>query len=140
MTISCETPDAVIRYTTDGTEPTSSHGAIVTGPIPITTTTCLRAAAFKNGWLASNVDTQTYVFVAHAAKLSQADADKLVQDLLQTGETQWSEIQSSIKESIRAGLKNLDIGSRAEIIALKGEVTKLKKRVSELEKAQTKAE
>lgn len=61
----CSTPDAVIRYTTDTTEPTETNGQVYNsaGPIPITKTTCLRAAAFKTGWLPSNVDTQTYLFL-----------------------------------------------------------------------------
>lgn len=63
--IYCSTPDAVIRYTTDTTEPTETNGQLYQPdhPISISRTTCLRAAAFKTGWLASNVDTQTYLFV-----------------------------------------------------------------------------
>jgi len=63
--ISCSTPGAVIRYTTDTSEPTASHGAIYdpASPIVIAQTTCLRAAAFKDGFLSSNIDTQTYLFL-----------------------------------------------------------------------------
>ncbi|HOL88382.1 MAG TPA: lamin tail domain-containing protein [Anaerohalosphaeraceae bacterium] len=61
----CSTLDAVIRYTTDTTEPTETNGQVYNpaSPIQITKTTCLRAAAFKTGWLPSNVDTQTYLFL-----------------------------------------------------------------------------
>jgi hypothetical protein len=61
----CTTPDAVIRYTTDTTEPTETNGQTYNpaNPILINRTTCLRAAAFKAGWLPSNVDTQTYLFL-----------------------------------------------------------------------------
>ncbi len=58
------TPDAEIRYTTDGSEPTATTGMVYTGPIGISTTTVIRAAAFKSNWQPSNVDTQTYVFAA----------------------------------------------------------------------------
>ena len=63
VTIHCETEGAVIHYTTDGTTPTDVHGNVYTGPIPIHTTTCLRAVAHKPGWIASDVDTQTYIFL-----------------------------------------------------------------------------
>ena len=63
VTITTETADAVIRYTTDGSTPTATHGTVYTGPITISTTTPLRAAAFKEGFLPTNVDTQTYIFL-----------------------------------------------------------------------------
>lgn len=63
VVITCETDGANIRYTTDGSAPTEfSNGADYSGPINITTTTCLRAAAFKTGWMQSDVDTQSYIF------------------------------------------------------------------------------
>lgn len=63
--ISCSTPDAVIRYTTNTSEPTATTGIVYNpaNPIVISQTTCLRAAAFKAGHLPSNVDTQTYLFL-----------------------------------------------------------------------------
>ncbi|MEK0449741.1 MAG: hypothetical protein RL088_2009 [Verrucomicrobiota bacterium] len=62
--ISCATPGAIIRYTTDTTEPTETTGNVYTSPLTFSTTTVLRAAAFRPGWIPSNVDTQTYVFTA----------------------------------------------------------------------------
>ncbi|MDP6637593.1 MAG: lamin tail domain-containing protein, partial [Phycisphaerae bacterium] len=61
--ISCDTDGAVIRYTLDGSTPTSSTGTIYSVPINVSGTTTLRAAAFKNGYEPSNVDTQTYIFI-----------------------------------------------------------------------------
>ena len=63
VSISTETQDAVIRYTLDCTEPTMTNGFTFTDPITITTTTCLRARAFKTDYLSSNIDSQTYVFL-----------------------------------------------------------------------------
>ncbi|MHC4740619.1 MAG: lamin tail domain-containing protein [Planctomycetota bacterium] len=62
--LSTETPGATIRYTTDGSAPSDSRGEVYVpgNAIHITTTTCLRAAAFKFGWVPSNIDTQTYIF------------------------------------------------------------------------------
>jgi hypothetical protein len=68
--ITTETPDAVIRYTTDGSTPTTTHGQIFNpaSPITISTTTCLRAMAYKSGWKSTNVDTQTYIFLDDVIK------------------------------------------------------------------------
>jgi hypothetical protein len=63
--IASPTTDAVIRYTTDGSPPTATTGLVFNPANPplITTTTTLRAAAFKTGWTPTNVDTQTYIFL-----------------------------------------------------------------------------
>lgn len=60
--ITTGTPDAQIRYTTDGSPPTASSGNVYATPIQIGATTVLRAAAFKDGFAPTNVDTQTYIF------------------------------------------------------------------------------
>ena len=61
--ITTKTDGAEIRYTTDGTPPTATTGTVYTGPILIDQTTNLRAAAYKPGYISSNVDTQTYLFL-----------------------------------------------------------------------------
>ncbi len=61
--ITTTTEGASIRYTTDASVPTETSGTTYTGPLTITTTTILRAAAFKAGFDPSNVDTQTYIFL-----------------------------------------------------------------------------
>jgi hypothetical protein len=63
VTITTETQGATIHYTTDGSTPSEADGNDYTGPIPVNTTTCLRAMAFKPGWISTNVDTQTYIFL-----------------------------------------------------------------------------
>ncbi len=60
--ISTATGGVQIRYTTNGDAPTATTGTLYTGPITISATTVLRAAAFKTGYVPSNVDTQTYIF------------------------------------------------------------------------------
>jgi hypothetical protein len=66
--IVCNTEGSEIRYSLDGSTPTETTGMVYTGPIPITTTTILRAAAFKKDHDSSNVDTQTYLFLADVLK------------------------------------------------------------------------
>jgi hypothetical protein len=63
VTITTETQGATICYTTDGSTPTETHGRIYSGPISVSTTTCLRAMAYEPGLSPTNVDTQTYVFL-----------------------------------------------------------------------------
>ena len=63
LTITSLTPDAEIRYTTDGSEPTTTNGFDYSNPINISATTTIRAAAFKEGFIETNVDTHTYFFL-----------------------------------------------------------------------------
>ncbi|HNY27602.1 MAG TPA: lamin tail domain-containing protein [Candidatus Sumerlaeota bacterium] len=63
LTITCDTPGAAIYYTTDGSEPTLVSTPY-TAPITIDKTTVLRARAILTGWRASNVDTQSYIFLS----------------------------------------------------------------------------
>lgn len=67
VAITTLTPGAEIRYTLDGTKPTASTGTLYTGPINVTSTTVIRAAAFLAGAAPSNVDTHTYVFASSVA-------------------------------------------------------------------------
>ncbi len=46
-------PDALIRYTLDGSAPDSLHGEIYKGPIPLDKTTTFKARAYKDGWFGS---------------------------------------------------------------------------------------
>lgn len=63
VAITTATPGATIRYTTDGSTPTTTHGTVYTSPLNLSKTTVLRAAAFKANFAASDVDTQTYLFL-----------------------------------------------------------------------------
>ena len=64
VAITTLTENASIYYTTDCSVPSTSNGALYTTAIPITNTTVLRAAAFRPGYKATDVDTHTYVFPA----------------------------------------------------------------------------
>ncbi len=73
VSILTQTPGAVIRYTTNGSAPTENFGFIYEGPINVDETTTLRAAAFLEGYLPTNVDTQTYLFLDDV--VTQQDMD-----------------------------------------------------------------
>ncbi len=69
LTITCPTPGIRLLYTTDGREPsegsifTGPIGQVYTGPIPIATTTSLRARAFLSRQQPSPAAAQTYLFL-----------------------------------------------------------------------------
>ncbi len=77
VTISCDTPDAVIYYTTNGSEPylaatgrPSPQASVYSQPMPVSKTTCLRAVATRVGWLPSRTRTQTYLFLVDVIRQS----------------------------------------------------------------------
>jgi len=61
--VATTTNGATIKYTLDGTEPSLFHSNTYSGPVHVSTTTCLRAMALKEGYRPSNVDTHTYIFL-----------------------------------------------------------------------------
>jgi hypothetical protein len=68
VTITTATPGAILRYTTDGSEPTLTTGLVVGGPIPVTASLALRARAFKDGMIPSSTTTRTYLINEIAAR------------------------------------------------------------------------
>ena len=73
VAILCDTPDATMYYTTDGSAPYQLGGRVPSGipyskPIRIAKTTCLRAAAVRQNWLPSDIVTQTYIFLQNVVK------------------------------------------------------------------------
>jgi polyhydroxyalkanoate synthesis regulator phasin len=67
------------------------------------------------------------------AKMSKEDARKLREDLLANGERQWTQMQESVSEAFKKGLKSLDIGSKSEVQRLTERVDNLEKRLVLLE-------
>lgn len=63
VTLSSSSPAAAIRYTTDGSAPTVEHGSLYDGPITVATTTTLRAAAFQENRVPSEVVTNSFLFL-----------------------------------------------------------------------------
>ena len=73
VNVTSETLGSTIVYTTDGSAPTLENGTAVaptsaeaagSAAITIGETTVLRTAAFKDGLLPTNTDTQSYIFLA----------------------------------------------------------------------------
>lgn len=76
-TITCATADAVIRYTTDGTEP-SETSTVYTAPVTINATTTLKAKAWKTGMEASLMAAATYNFPSEVANIAAFKAANTV--------------------------------------------------------------
>ncbi|KAA1261226.1 CotH protein [Rubripirellula obstinata] len=63
VALSTPTPGATIRFTTDGSEPSATNGTLYSGPIPITSTTTLRAIGTKQDFFSRPSVTRTYLFL-----------------------------------------------------------------------------
>ncbi len=64
VTISTSTGGATIRYTTDGSTPSETHGTVYSAPVTISATTTLQAIAYESGWSDSPVASGTYLLTA----------------------------------------------------------------------------
>ena len=67
VTISTATSGASIRYTTDGSTPTETAGTLYTGAITVSSTTTVKALAYKSGYSDSSVASATYTILPVAA-------------------------------------------------------------------------
>lgn len=69
VTISTPTAGATIHYTTDGSPPVDAAGSptatamLYNGPIPLSRTSVVRAAAIKSGFAPTPIETRTYVLL-----------------------------------------------------------------------------
>jgi len=70
VTLTTNTPNAVIRYTLNGAPPSETEGQTYEAPISITGTTTLRAMAYAPDFLPTPVQTQTYIFPAQVIRQS----------------------------------------------------------------------
>ncbi|MCP5526021.1 MAG: lamin tail domain-containing protein [Verrucomicrobiales bacterium] len=62
LSLHCATEGAQIRFTVDGSTPGPDHGQEYTGPFTLVRQVSVRAAAFREGHLPSEVATHTYYF------------------------------------------------------------------------------
>jgi Lamin Tail Domain/CotH kinase protein/Chitobiase/beta-hexosaminidase C-terminal domain/PA14 domain len=70
LSITSATANATIIYTTNGSVPSLTNGVTYATPLPISRTTVIRAAAFKDGFQPSDVDTHSYIFVGDVVRQS----------------------------------------------------------------------
>jgi len=60
VAITTSTPGAAIRYTTDGSTPTGTHGTVYAEPVPIAASLTLKAVGVLAGWADSPVTSGDY--------------------------------------------------------------------------------
>jgi len=68
VTITCTSEGASIRYTTDGTTPTSTNGTLYAGPFNLSGTTTVKAVAYKMDMKNSNITSSIIKFSDNLAK------------------------------------------------------------------------
>lgn len=66
-------------------------------------------------------------------KLSREEGQRLADELVQSGEKQWSNLEERILDTVRNGIDRLDIGRRTELEALQERVENVEKRIAFLE-------
>jgi polyhydroxyalkanoate synthesis regulator phasin len=66
-------------------------------------------------------------------KLSKEDAQKLAKELVETGENQWQELETTVTQNVRKGLEALGVSNKQAIEALEKRVASLEKRITVLE-------
>lgn len=72
VTLTTTSSGASIRYTTDGTDPSSTVGKFYGGPISISVNTTLRSIAYGSGYTDSQVVQQTFIINCETPVLSPA--------------------------------------------------------------------
>lgn len=77
VTISCATPGAIIRYTTDGIDPTESS-PVYSGPVLVDRTLTLKAKAWKTGLPPSGVKSALYIIPGRISEAKVQPNDSLV--------------------------------------------------------------
>jgi unsaturated rhamnogalacturonyl hydrolase len=77
VTLSSATAGATVRYTTDGSAPSTTAGTIYSGPISIARTTTLKAIAYSSGLAPSPVATATYTVSSTPPPTVKLEAENL---------------------------------------------------------------
>ncbi len=71
VTIGTTTAGATIRYTTDGTDPTSTTGTVYSSAVSVKNTQTLKAIAYRSGWTSSTVSSALYTILRYVYAANQ---------------------------------------------------------------------
>lgn len=96
VTISCSTSGATIRYTKDGSDPTSSSPKY-TAPFTVSATTTVKARAFKSGMADSSVASATFTYGATTSTAVPVPHSWLVEKGLAASNASASTFESAAK-------------------------------------------
>ena len=73
-TLAKDDPNAIIKYTTDGSTPSLLVGTTYTAPLTISSTTVLRSIALRPNFIQSDIDTHTFIFTSDVITQTAANA------------------------------------------------------------------
>jgi polyhydroxyalkanoate synthesis regulator phasin len=71
-------------------------------------------------------------------KMSRAEAEKMGQDLLESGEKQWTDFETRLQDMVKGFLANMDISKASEFKKLEKKVRALDMRLKALEEQKEK--
>jgi len=71
-------------------------------------------------------------------KMSRDEAEKMGQDLLESGEKQWTDFETRLQETVKGFLKNMDISKASDMKKLEKKVKALDMRLKALEEPKEK--
>jgi polyhydroxyalkanoate synthesis regulator phasin len=70
------------------------------------------------------------------AKISKEDAQKLADELIQTGEDRWTDVEKTVSDITRKGLNSLDVCRQSDLQELGAKIDALEKRLAAIEASQ----
>ncbi len=85
LSLTTGTEGAQIRYTTDGSEPSPTRGEVYSAPFTVAATSIVRAMAWKENHVSTNVDTHTFIF-ADDVKTQESMDERVTSDPAYTSE------------------------------------------------------
>jgi len=111
VTLSCATPNAVIHYTTDGTEPSLNSPEYISSPIVITSPVTIKARAWAAGYEESDVVTASYKLFNRPQTVSYGKVT-VDGDLVDWDDAEWIPLDQvyDIDGSTEELLNNLNFG------------------------------
>ena len=71
-------------------------------------------------------------------KLSREEAEKMGQELLESGEKQWDDFETKLKETVKGFLENMDLSKASDLKKLEKKVKALEMRLKSLEEPKEK--
>ena len=120
VALTCGTSGATIRYTFDASTPSLANPAAATYSTPLTVnkTTVLRYAAFKAGADASDVGTQTYIFLSDVLTQSPTGVPPVINNPsgATNATTTWPSSPLSSNPGFSADAQVLDYGMDPDIV------------------------
>ena len=66
-------------------------------------------------------------------KMSRGEAEKMGQDLLESGEKQWSDFETRLNETVKGFLENMDISKASDLKKLEKKLKAIDMRLKNLE-------